>query len=101
MNHSTFRTARAMAAITLALGASLAFADDNSMSPLTGGSYAYFNGLDYNPGHFNTKRVAKAPERDTVVKTPQETRDAAKRPILLADRPRVTLQSPFSDDKGA
>jgi len=101
MNHNTFRTARAMAAITLALGASLAFADDNSMSPLTGDSYAYFNGLDYNPGHFNTKRVAKAPERDTVVKTPQETRDAAKRPILLADRPRVTLQSPFRDDKGA
>jgi hypothetical protein len=67
MNRNTLRAARAIAAITLALGPSLAFADDNSMSPLTGESYEYFNGLDYNPGHFNTKRVAKAPDRDTVV----------------------------------
>jgi hypothetical protein len=101
MNRNTFRTARGIAAITLALGASLAFADDNSMSPLTGDSYAFFNGLDYNPGHFNTRRVAKSPERDTVVKTPQDTRDGVKRPILLADRPRVTLPCPFRDDKGA
>jgi hypothetical protein len=101
MNRTKLRAARAITALSLALGASLALADDNSMSPLTGDSYAFFNGLDYNPGHFNTRRVAKSPERDTVVKTPQDTRDGVKRPILLADRPRVTLPSPFRDDKGA
>ena len=58
MNRNTFRAARAIAAITLALGAPYAFADDGSMSPLTGESYAYFHDLDYNPGGFNTPRKA-------------------------------------------
>jgi len=124
MNRNTFRAARAIAAITLALGAPYAFADDGSMSPLTGESYAYFHDLDYNPGGFNTPRkaparpgktdAAKAPQTGreaaattpanaggAVVETPRKTRDAAERPILLADRPRVTLPSPFRDDQGA
>jgi hypothetical protein len=101
MNRTKLRAARAITALSLALGASLALADDNSMSPLTGDSYAYFNGLDYHAGGFNTRRLAAARQPDTVVKIPQETRGAGRRPILLADRPRITLPSPFRDDKGA
>ena len=78
-----------------------AFADDSSMSVLTGDSYAFFNDLDYNPGKFNTARAKVAPDRGTAMKMPQRPREAAQKPIMLADRPRITLQSPFRDDKGA
>jgi len=101
MNRRNFRAAPSIAAITLALGAPLALADDNSMSPLTGDSYAFFNGLEYHAGGFNTRRMAAIPQHDTLMKTPQETREAVKHRILLADRPRITLPSPFRDDKGA
>ena len=100
MNRSHFRTAAAIAAGALALGTSVAYADDNSMSRLTGDSYAYFNGLDYHPGGFNTPRQATAPKPRAVVRAPQ-TRLAPRQRIQLADRPRITLPSPFQDDKGA
>jgi hypothetical protein len=45
---------------------SVVFADDNSMSRLTGDSYAFFNNLDYNPGKFNTAK-APANEGDSAV----------------------------------
>jgi hypothetical protein len=108
-----FTKTRLIAAAALALCASAASADDNSMSVLTGDSYAYFNDLDYRPGGFNVARAAQAQdaatamkmrqhqERDAAMKKPQVPRDAADEPILLADRPRITLPSPFSDDKGA
>jgi len=92
---------RLIAATALALGASIAAADDNSMSVLTGDSYAFFNGLDYNPGKFNTARAAGVPDRDTAMRMPQESQDAAEKPIVLAARPRISLPSPFRDDKGA
>ena len=102
MNPRTIRAARRIAAIGLVLCAPFAVADDNSMSVLTGDSYAYFNDLDYHPGHFNTPRQKPATaRRDDSVTMPENAPQAGARPILLAERPRVTLQSPFRDDKGA
>lgn len=93
---------RAIVAVALALGASAAFADDSSMSVLTGDSYAYFNHLDNHPGGFNTARVTTPkPDRDTAMKKPQTMPLIVEKPTLLAERPRITATNPFSDDKGA
>ena len=98
----TLSHARLIVAIALALGTTAAFADDSSMSVLTGDSYAYFNHLDYNMGAFNTARAATAaPERDTAMKMPRRTPPIAEKPTLLAERPRISATNPFSDDKGA
>ena len=98
----TLSHARSIVAVALALGTPMAFADDSSMSVLTGDSYAYFNRLDYHPGTFNTARAAPvAPERDTAMKAPQKTPAIAGKPTLLAERPRIFATNPFSDDKGA
>jgi hypothetical protein len=96
-NHAT---PRLIGATALALCASIAFADDSSMSVLTGDSYAYFNNLDYSPGRFNTARSGTQ-DQDTAMKMPQVPGEAAEKPILLAERPRISLPSPFRDDKGA
>jgi len=94
--------ARSVVAIALALGASAAFADDSSMSVLTGDSYAFFNRLDYNPGKFNTARATTAaPERDTAMKAPQTTPAVVEKPTVLAGRLQISPTNPFSDDKGA
>ena len=101
-----------LVAAALALGAAHAFADDSSMSVLTGESYAYFNNLDYSLGKFNVARAPQISDHDTALKpspSPQHDamklqqvpRDATEKPIMLADRPRISLPSPFSDDKGA
>ena len=93
---------RSIVAIALAVGASAAFADDSSMSVLTGDSYAYFNHLDNHPGGFNTARATAAkPDRDTAMRTPQTVPLIVEKPTLLAERPRITATNPFSDDKGA
>lgn len=93
---------RAIVAVTLALGASGAFADDSSMSVLTGDSYAYFNRLDNHPGGFNTARATTPkPHRDTAMEKPQTLPLIVEKPTLLAERPRITATNPFSDDKGA
>ena len=85
----------------LALGASLAFADDSSMSVLTGDSYAFFNNLDYHPGRFNTARAPSTEERNAVVEMPRTRPPVVEKPTVLADRPGVTLRSPFRNDSGA
>jgi hypothetical protein len=98
------RRMQVIAAATLALGTSAAFADDSSMSVLTGESYAYFNHLDYSLGKFNIARTADGQRRDAVVRMPVKPRDASKRaekPIMLAEQPPITLRSPFRDDTGA
>ena len=91
---------RLIAAAAFMFGTPFAFADDSSMSVLTGDSYAYFNNLDNNPGRFNTARAPQVKESDTAMKMPK-VRETAEKPILLADRPQVWLPSPFSDNKGA
>lgn len=99
---NTVSYVRTIVAVALALGASAAFADDSSMSVLTGDSYAYFNHLDNHPGGFNTARATTVkPDRDTAMKTPQTVPLIVDKPTLLAERPRITATNPFSDDKGA
>jgi hypothetical protein len=96
-------TVQLVAAATLAAGASgAALADDNSMSRLTGDSYAFFNDLDYSAGRFNVARAPQAMRQNPVANMPKKDLDAAARRILLAERPRdITLRSPFRDDTGA
>ena len=75
------------------------FADDSSMSRLTGDSYAFFNNLDYHLGGFNT---ARAPQADAtrVVKTPaMDKAKTAQR--QAADPPATATRRIFHDDGGA
>jgi len=116
---------RLLTAAALAFSASAALADDSSMSVLTGESYAYFNNLDYAAGRFNVARGAQstdrglastllqsprdgvatktsqAPQRDGAMKMPSMAGAAADKPIVLADRPRISPLTPFRDDQGA
>jgi hypothetical protein len=92
-----------VAVATLVIGASSgALADDNSMSVLTGDSYAYFNNLDYRSGHFNVARAPQAQREDPVATTPRREPARTERPIMLAAPPKgLTQISPFRDNTGA
>jgi len=92
-----------VAVATLALGATgAAFADDNSMSVLTGDSYAYFNNLEYRAGHFNVARAPEAQAQESLATTPKREPAQIDRPIMLATPPRgITLLPPFRDNTGA
>jgi len=75
-----------------------AFADDSSMNPFTGDSYAYFNGD--NLGNLN---VARAPRRETPATAAErpKTDPLTERRIMLAGvEVRVTPPATFMD-KGA
>jgi hypothetical protein len=63
-----------LAAIALA-ASGIAFADHNSMSRLTGDSYAYFNNLDSSPGKFNTARTPGTEAPAAVAKVPGKERE--------------------------
>ena len=81
----------------------LVLADDNSMSRLTGDSYAFFNNLDYNPGKFNTAK-APATEGDTgVAKAGKDTgKDVGKVEQRPANaRPTSAASKVFRNDTGA
>jgi hypothetical protein len=109
------RSLRLATLAALALCASDAvLADDSSMSPLTGDSYAYFYGLDYHAGGFNTPRAVvrlTAPRAEPMA---GDARGAAADPapaarpqpfggrILLATPGNAgRIASPFRDDTGA
>ena len=98
---NTFSQGKAIIAIALALGTSTAFADDSSMSVLTGDSYAYFNHLDYSAGKFNVAHAATPAPGHEAMKMPQKAPAIVDKPTLLAARPRISPTNPFSDDKGA
>lgn len=87
----------------LAIGASgAAFADDSSMSVLTGDSYAFFNNLDYRAGQFNVARAATAHPQDPVATMPRREPARTERPIMLAAPPKgVMATPPFRDNTGA
>jgi hypothetical protein len=72
MNRKVTTTTHLIAAAALALCASAASADDNSMSVLTGESYAYFNGLDYSPGKFNVARAPLPADAATALRAPAD-----------------------------
>jgi len=99
--HSHFPVRLAVATLILAASGA-AVADDNSMSVLTGDSYAYFNNLDYSARHFNVARAPQAQPQDPVATMPKREPARTERPIMLAAPPRgVTLLSPFRDNTGA
>ena len=102
MFHINIRSCSKLACGTaLAVCASFAFADDSSMSVLTGDSYAFFNNLDYSPGRFNTARAPATQERNAVVEMPRTRPQLLDKPTVLANRPGVTLRNPFRNDTGA
>ena len=95
---------RSLVAAALAVAGAAAsgavLADDSSMSMWTGDSYAYFNGLDYRLGKFNTARATQAHDEAPVATMPRK--DKAEKPVMLATRPRETTRTnPFRDDTGA
>lgn len=103
MDRNRFVTPLRLAAIAVVLVTSgVALADDNSMSPLTGDSYAYFNGLDFSPGTFNVAHVAGSSPQ--VATTPARTAvppPAADGPTMLAARPALGPSKTFDDGTGA
>ena len=96
---SLSNTSRVLAALAFA-ASSVALADDNSMSRWTGDSFAFFNDLDYSPGHFNMARARDAARGESVMKSPAKDH-TREQPTLLAHSPRSTPRSPFRDDTGA
>ena len=95
--------AQRVAILTIALVTSgAALADDNSMSRLTGDSYAFFNDLDYRAGRFNVARALQAAPQVPLASMPKKDVEQAEPRILLADRaPGIALPSPFRDNTGA
>lgn len=76
-----------------------------TLSPLTGESYAWFNGLDHVPGGFN---VIAAKPSQTPGEAPARLVEAKPRPkhaIMLAHRtprgPAITPSPIFDDNTGA
>jgi hypothetical protein len=100
--HSLHPVRRVMAATLILAASSAAFADDNSMSVLTGDSYAYFNDLEYSAGRFNVARAAQAQQHEPVARMPHREPARTETPIMLAaPRTDSTLLSPFRDNTGA
>lgn len=107
-NQASLRTVLAVVGAVALTLSRVAAADDSSMSMWTGDSYAYFNDLDYSLGKFNVARSAHADTQfaarkplfgETVIDVDHAGIGRTARPA--ADRPaRVTLPSPFRDDKG-
>jgi hypothetical protein len=111
-NHVSLGSSLVVAAALVLAATGTAFAQDSSMSRLTGDSYAYFNHLDFHAGGFNTERAPQMPEHGAAAqaqspakaatKPPAAAPSVAERPTMLADRPaNVALPSPFSDTTGA
>lgn len=120
---------RLIVATGLTLVSFAASADDNSMSVLTGDSYAYFNGLEFRLGQFNVPhaktmaagdpaaqpanaqgrtfpRVLLAgpmPDRVGARRNPGSAPEGAMQPPRerATPAPRVWVPSPFRDDTGA
>jgi hypothetical protein len=98
MSRKSQPLARSTLALLAFVACGAAFADDSSMNPFTGDSYAYFNGD--NLGNLN---VARAPRREAPAATVQRptTDPLTERRIMLAGvEIRVTPPATFMD-KGA
>ena len=102
------RAAFALAALAAATSSSLALADDNSMSRLTGDSYAFFNNLDYNPGKFNTAKATANEGDSAVAKAGKDVggKDAGKdtgraEKGRTSPRPSSAASTLFRNDAGA
>jgi hypothetical protein len=95
---SHLSTARiALAALALA-ACGAASADDSSMNPFTGDSYAYFNGD--NLGNINVARAARRPGPDAAAERFKTDPQTERRIMLAGIEVRVTPPAMFTD-KGA
>ena len=95
------RTIVVAAAIAAFCTTATAFADDSSMSRLTGDSYAFFNDLDYSAGKFNVARAPRAEGRDASATGSAKDGRNAESPIVSSTRaPAAGPKGPTRDDRG-
>jgi len=102
MSRKPFCIRNTLAVAIVALSATTtAFADDGSMSRLTGDSYAFFNNLDYSLGKFNTPRVPQAEQRGAVAKGPSKIgRDGESAMVSSTREQAAKPPTPIRDDRG-
>ena len=103
MSSKPFCTRNTLVAVAVAAlsATGTAFADDGSMSRLTGDSYAFFNNLDYSLGKFNTPHAPQAEGRDAVAKGPSKLGRDGESPMVSSTRPQTAKPtSPVRDDRG-
>jgi len=103
MSRKPFCTRNTLVAMAIAAlsATATAFADDGSMSRLTGDSYAFFNNLDYSLGKFNTPRPPNAEGRDAITKGPSKIGRDGESPMVSSTRPPATKPTgPIRDDRG-
>jgi hypothetical protein len=86
-----------LAALALA-ACGAASADDSSMNPFTGDSYAYFNGD--NLGDFNVARATPHPAAGAAAERAKKEQPTERRIMLAGSEIRVTPPAMFMD-KGA
>ena len=95
------RTTLAAVAFAAAGITGVAFADDSSMSRLTGDSYAFFNDLDYRAGKFNVARGRQIEDRDAYANGPSSRERGANAPMVSSTRPQPPQPAgPIRDDRG-
>jgi hypothetical protein len=90
-----------VAVAVAALFTGSAFADDSSMSRLTGDSYAFFNDLDYSAGKFNVARAPRSEGRDGFAKAATKSQRDTAAPMVSSTRTEPAKSSaPIRDDRG-
>jgi hypothetical protein len=103
MNRKPLRSRSTLIAVAIATlsATATAFADDGSMSRLTGDSYAFFNNLDYSLGKFNTPRAPQGEGRDAVAKAPSKSGRDGESPMVSSTRPQAAKPAgSLRDDRG-
>jgi hypothetical protein len=95
------RTTVVAAAIAAFCATATAFADDSSMSRLTGDSYAFFNDLDYSAGKFNVARTPRAEGREALATRSSKDGRNVESPVVSSTRaPAAKPNGPTRDDRG-
>ena len=101
MSRKSHRYVIALAALAAAASGA-AMADDNSMSRLTGDSYAFFNNLDFSPGKFNTARASQTDKQTDMAKAGNNDKGGLARGERPAtERKSSALPTVFRSDTGA
>ena len=103
MFRKSHRYVIALAALATAASGT-ALADDNSMSRLTGDSYAFFNNLDFSPGKFNTARVSQTDKQTDMAKAGNNNNNkggVAREQRPATERKSSSVSTVFRSDTGA
>jgi hypothetical protein len=101
MSRKSHRYVIALAALAAAASGT-AFADDNSMSRLTGDSYAFFNNLDFSPGKFNTARASQTDKQTDMAKAGNNNKDGvAPKQSPGTERKSSAVPTALRSDTGA